>query len=272
MLTLIDADILVYESAYRCQKGIEWIPGEFTYTASLPEAQEDLETSVEYITEACEATEIVMVLTDGDRDANFRRSVWPDYKQNREGVSTGRPLLYAALREWIHETYRSHEEKGIEGDDSLGIMLTMAPDPSQVVVASVDKDMHTIPGRHYNWRKEEEGVVTVDAFNAFYFFMYQTLVGDSVDGYPGLKGCGPKGAAKILDPLLEIEYDSLNAFKYTLWVAVVQAYEKKGAEEEDALVQARCARILRAQDWDFATRSPILWTIDRELEAGDVHK
>lgn len=37
-------------------------------------------------------------------------------------------------------------------------------------------------------------------------------------------------------------------------------YEFRCITEEDALVQARCARILHADDWDFEKSEVILWT------------
>jgi DNA polymerase-1 len=44
------------------------------------------------------------------------------------------------------------------------------------------------------------------------------------------------------------------------WEAIVEAYESKGFTEEDALVQARVARILRKDDWDFDNNCHKLWT------------
>jgi DNA polymerase-1 len=44
------------------------------------------------------------------------------------------------------------------------------------------------------------------------------------------------------------------------WAAVVAAYEKAGLTEQDALTQARLARILRYSDWDNEKKEPILWT------------
>jgi len=44
-----------------------------------------------------------------------------------------------------------------------------------------------------------------------------------------------------------------------MWSAVVDAYESKGLTEEDAVMQARMARILRAEDWDFGKKAPRLW-------------
>ena len=40
----------------------------------------------------------------------------------------------------------------------------------------------------------------------------------------------------------------------------MEAFEKKGLTEDDALLQARVARILRASDYDFKKKEPIMWT------------
>jgi len=40
----------------------------------------------------------------------------------------------------------------------------------------------------------------------------------------------------------------------------VKAYTKAGLDEDDAIVQARCARILRSEDWDTETKRIKLWT------------
>ena len=41
---------------------------------------------------------------------------------------------------------------------------------------------------------------------------------------------------------------------------VVSAFKDKGLTEEDALVNARLARILTADDYDFDKRQPKLWS------------
>jgi DNA polymerase-1 len=62
--------------------------------------------------------------------------------------------------------------------------------------------------------------------------MYQTLVGDTSDGYPGCPGIGPVKAEKVLGMPPN-------------WQDVVGAYRAAKLTEADALVQARVARILR---------------------------
>ncbi len=254
-LALIDADILVYEAAYRAQSAVEWDPGEWTEGASMPEAMADFETRVKSIESAVKAKDSILVLTDSAREINFRRSLWSGYKASREGVSSKRPLLYKALRQWVRDTYEVKQKPGIEGDDSLGIMATGDingfPDVDDRVICSVDKDLKTVPGWHYNWRKHDEGIQYVSENEANYNHMMQTLTGDQTDGYPGLPNVGPKTAMKILADL----HDPAER-----WRAVVFAYGDRGFTEGDALVQARCARIIQACDWDFDKEKVILWS------------
>ena len=81
--------------------------------------------------------------------------------------------------------------------------------------------------------------------------MKQTLTGDTVDCYPGCPGVGPVKAQRILDE---------DGDEYDLWLNVVMAFEKAGLTEEDALVQARLARILTTSDYNYDKEEPILWT------------
>lgn len=259
-LALIDADIIVYEAAYRSQKSEEWEPGEFTHTASLPEATKDFTNCVDFIMENTGASEKILALSDSDRAANFRRRVWPKYKEDRGAVGRQRPLLFKALRQWVRANYNVKQKHGIEADDSLGILATVEhfgdlPPVNERIVCSIDKDLLTIPGFHFNWRKPDDGVFEQTEDVAYGYFMCQTLMGDSTDGYPGCTKIGPVKAVRILGDLEPKD----------MWAAVLATFETYGFDEKFALTQARCARILRAKDWDFETDQPLLWIPGRDF-------
>jgi len=124
------------------------------------------------------------------------------------------------------------------------------------VIVSIDKDMKTIPGLFIRWGTEDAELIEVTEQQADYWHLYQTLTGDVTDGYKGLPGCGPKGAEKVLDSFTT----ETASWLPVAWQHVVAAYEKKGLNEDDAIIQARMARILRASDYDFKNKRPILWT------------
>jgi DNA polymerase-1 len=257
-MALIDADILVYECCYRAEEATEWEPGSFTYQASLPDAIEDFTSCINNIMEATGATERIVTLSSEDRSTNFRKQSWPEYKEHRTKAGSRRPLLYHPLRAWIMEEYNARMREGIEADDTLGILATFdtstLPPMDQRIVCSVDKDMFTIPGFHYNWRKEDDGVIEITEDVAYGYFMVQTLTGDSTDNYPGCPGVGPVKALKILGDL-ECK---------DMWTAVKRAFAAKDIDEGGALNQARCARILRAKDWDFENSQPLKWVEARD--------
>ena len=233
----IDADILVYEAAFRAETTIEWEPGDASSYASLEQAQVDFMQTVASVTRlaGCDANKLT--LTTCAREDNFRHHLWPTYKENRKDGR--RPVLHAALREWVLEEYAPVHKPNIEADDVLGILATKYPGN---VIVSIDKDLDTVPGLHYNWRKPDLGVYDVTPEEAAWNHLYQTLVGDSTDGFPGCRGIGPKRAVVVLNG------QPLDDGK-GLWSCVVEAFEKKGLSEEEALVQARCAYILQRDDY-----------------------
>jgi DNA polymerase-1 len=106
--------------------------------------------------------------------------------------------------------------------------------------------MKTLPGKFYNPDTKELHNGTQSEAN--WWHMYQTLVGDATDGYSGLPSVGPKNAEKILDKSAD-----------DLWPLVVDAYVSKGLTEEDALLQARMAKILTKDLYDQTTKEVKLW-------------
>lgn len=80
----------------------------------------------------------------------------------------------------------------LEADDIICFLQS-----KDTFVYSNDKDLKQIPGWHFDFDKKD--LVEVTEEEAFRNLCYQMLVGDSTDCIPGLKGCGPTGAKKIMD-------------------------------------------------------------------------
>lgn len=244
MLTaLIDADILAYQAAASSEVPIKWDDDLWTLHASEEEARGKFLDHLSSIMEKCQADQFTLVFSDSE---NWRKQVLPTYKSNRAG--TRKPMVLKALREYAMQTYPFEVRPTLEGDDLIGIMATGNKIlKGDKIICSLDKDFKTIPGRHYNFGRDE--FFNIDEEQADYWHMIQTLTGDTTDGYTGCPGCGPKTAEKILAPLLPSEY----------WLAVCKAYAAAGLCEEEALVQARVARICRASDYNFKTKTVKLW-------------
>lgn len=248
---LIDGDVLVYEAAKANEIEIQWDEDLWTLHAHLDPAIDHLDGAVADLKEKLHADDVVMALSDYNDP--WRKSVMPTYKANRK--ATRKPVIYRPLREYVHETYQTYQRQGLEGDDILGILLTH---PSIVegdkILVSIDKDMKTLPGEHYRLRKDER--FSMSLAEADYWHLYQTLTGDTTDGYPGCPKVGPKGAEKILAPFVgDDTFDNTGA-----WAAVVLAYQKAGLSEDVALTNARVARILRHNEYSFKEHKVRLWT------------
>lgn len=229
MKLIIDGDMFLYRAAFATETEIKWDEDTWTLHSSESEAQYSFGSSIDSLVRKLDAdAEYLIAFSDTE---NYRFDIFPGYKANRK--NTRKPLGLKALRDWAIETYDSRVFPRLEADDVCGIIATLQPD---YVAVSGDKDFGTLPITWYNMMRDEMRVVTPEEADKFH--LIQTLAGDPTDGYMGVKGIGTKTAAKILDK------DG-----YT-WETVVAQYEKAGLDEDEALVNARLARILRAEDYD----------------------
>lgn len=240
---IIDGDVLVYRFAFAEQVVVEWERDLWTQHAWLNPAKVKLDEFVQEMLEQTKCDEAVIALSDLDN--NWRQTVDSEYKLHRSG--TMRPILFKPLRQFLLDEYHAAVIQTCEGDDVIGILGTDRElFPEGTVMASIDKDLKTVPGRHYNWDADNPFVFQVSKDEAKYNHLYQTLTGDRTDGYSGCPGIGPVKAKRMLD----------NA---CTWDVVRSAYAKAGLSEEEALRQARLAYVLQHQDYDAQTGRVLLW-------------
>jgi DNA polymerase-1 len=247
---LIDLDILIYEAASICEQTHPWPYGDgeimYVRTAQFEEATAKVFDSIEALREKAGADDTLLAITDG---RNWRFDVYGDYKSNRK--ASVKPMLVPLLRELFSKEANARRIATLEGDDVMGILQTRPK--NKTICVTIDKDLKTIPGKHYNFRKDEFFEVTVGEANRFH--LLQTLAGDTTDGYPGCKGIGMKKAENLL-PATVATKDIKAVWKDI----VVPTYEKFGFDEAFALTQARVARILRSTDYNSKTKQVKLWT------------
>lgn len=241
---LIDGDIIAYRASSSVQRDIDWGDGLWTCHAFLSDAKEQFYNLSEDILNrevfGDDEYEIIFAFSDSH---NFRKDLCDGYKANR--ANKRKPTCYNALVDYIKSEHHTVQLKNLEGDDVLGIYATM--DGYDSIIVSLDKDMKTIPGKFYNFGTDE--LITVTKDQAKYNHMYQTLIGDVADGYPGCPKYGPVKAKKLLDSLTPDKY----------WEGVVKAFESQGLTEADALLQARLSYILQDGDYDTETHEVKLW-------------
>lgn len=257
---IIDGDVLCYLTATAIQESFEIEEDEdktFIYS-NLKFANKKLaaKTITKLIIDIMQKTKSKdTVIAFSDNENNFRKQINPNYKANRKRVV--KPILLKWLRGYLKkENCRVFERPNLEADDVIGILATSEKIiKGDKVVWSLDKDFNTIPckfRRASRFGKDTSTIITEEM--ADWFFMYQTLIGDSVDGYTGCKDIGEKRAKKLLGKIGEKSLEEM-------WEIVQTTYEKKGMTKEEALLNARMARILRASDYDFKKKEVILWKL-----------
>lgn len=225
-MILLDADVLVYWSAFAAQKtsydcmvqsitehplqGVRKLfPNAKDRDAwmkenNLTKAQVHSEPVVDVMPEAMALKlasqrwdDVVAAAGGGKVEAyltgtgNYRDkyAVTKPYKGNR---AQEKPIHYEAVRSYF--AGRSEIVSGMEADDAIGVRSTQLA--GAAIIASIDKDMNMLPGRHYDWGKGIRFTISED--DAQLFFMAQVIAGDSTDNIQGIPGWGLKGALKEL--------------------------------------------------------------------------
>ena len=144
----------------------------------------------------------------------FRDDWYPEYKAHRPPM----PDDLRAQIEPIHAAIRAAgwpvlTIDGVEADDVIGTLATTAAvDGIDTLISTGDKDLTQLVGPRVRWFNtmsnellDEAGVAAKFGVPPEKIVDYLALIGDSVDGVPGVQKCGPKTAVKWLE-----QYGSLD--------------------------------------------------------------
>ena len=167
----------------------------------------------------------IAVIWDGGLD-DERTDALPEYKAERDPMPDDLELQLDALDEWLEAAgMHSWCHEGVEADDVIGTLTRQAEAAGlPVVIASSDKDFFQLinPNVHLLnpndktdtlWQAEQVRAKT--GVEPAQIIDWLSLVGDAVDGIPGVRGVGPKTATKLLLEYGTAEnlYSNLNAVK-----------------------------------------------------------
>ncbi|WP_341743784.1 DNA polymerase I [Azonexus hydrophilus] len=152
----------------------------------------------------------------------FRDDWYPEYKAHRPPM----PDDLRAQIEPIHAAIAAAGwpvlcVDGVEADDVIGTLATKAAaDSIDTLISTGDKDLTQLVGPHvrwYNTMSEEmldaAGVEAKFGVPPEKIVDYLALVGDTVDGVPGVAKCGPKTAVKWLTQYGSLDEIVANADK-----------------------------------------------------------
>jgi hypothetical protein len=180
-MAIIDGDVLVYMAIWKSE--------------TLEEGKKKFQELVDDVLNGLFTTDYVMAIGGPD---NFRLDLFPDYKGNRKKAKDNRPDWFNDLKSWASKLEGSVESDNCEADDLIRVWA-LECDAAGInrAVVSVDKDLHCIPGTHYN--PKDRRIYQIDEEYGGRFYWQQVLQGDSVDNIPGLPKVGPVKTKKLLE-------------------------------------------------------------------------
>jgi len=158
----------------------------------------------------------IAVIWDGGLDEE-RTEVLDEYKADRDPMPDEMDLQLDCIVEWLGASgVYSYCGDGLEADDLIGTLAKRAEvEGIEVIIASADKDFFQLINSKVRllnsndktgilWGSEQIEAKT--GVKPHQIVDWLSLVGDNVDGIPGVPGVGPKTAAKLL-----IEHGSIKA-------------------------------------------------------------
>jgi 5'-3' exonuclease len=236
MSLLIDADYIVYKCCAATETEIDFGEDLIVVTSRFSEAYEYVERELYNIASDLGCfDDSVLFFSDS---VNFRKSIDPAYKGHR---NRKKPCGYKRVINKLKEEYHVVIMPTLEADDALGIYATKEPGH---IICSPDKDMRQIPGQLFDLTQE---VVEITPEMGDRWHLIQAMAGDQTDGYAGIPGIGIKRAEALLEA------------NGATWQTVVDAFAAKDLDESVALMNARLAKILQCDDYDFTNQEPRLW-------------
>ena len=152
--------------------------------------------------------------------ASRQLAIREDYKANRGEAPEALEKQIPVIKEWTRAAgYAGVEQHGVEADDLIAAYSRkLGAEGHDVLIISADKDLaqlvtdrvhQLVPPPTANprlgWRElDPAGVEEKFGVKAGQIADYLALIGDTSDNIPGLKGVGPKTAAKWL-----VQYQTL---------------------------------------------------------------
>lgn len=235
---VIDGDWVAYTAAcYAENDGFDW-----------------LEDRIEYdLRDLSSGFDTVAVAFSCSRSDNFRRDYWPLYKANRDNKP--KPQFLGDAMDMLRERAQMVVERPrLEADDLMSMLLCEG-----WCCIAIDKDMRTVPGWHWNPRKEDNPVY-VNEEDAVAFERTQMVAGDSTDNIFGILGRGEAWAKKQLPvwnwtAILQENRDAfLNPGKRYIEKRD-RVINEANIADPDAyfLAQYQCLHLLRPEEYDKET-------------------
>ncbi|QNK89032.1 5'-3' exonuclease [Sporosarcina sp. resist] len=175
----------------------------------------------------------------------FRNDLFEGYKENRPAPAPELVPQFDMARS-VSELigWKNYGVPGMEADDLIGSFVQAWEGKAEITIVTGDKDMLQLlrPGVRIAFTKKgfnvydiytEERFIEEYGITPIQFIDTKAFTGDTSDGYPGVRGIGPKTALKLIK-----EYGSVEGVIQSLH-ELTPAIRKKIEEEMDMLLLSK---------------------------------
>lgn len=153
---------------------------------------------------------LVVALDSGKK--TFRSELYQEYKANRAAAPESLIPQFAIIREFLEEANICHFQiDGFEADDIIA-SVTAKEKEKHIAIVTSDKDLlqlvdERITCLDFFKNKVYQVIDVLEKFGIEPKFVvdYLALLGDASDNIPGVKGCGSKGAVKLIKEFGTVE-------------------------------------------------------------------
>lgn len=180
----------------------------------------------------------------------FRNDLFDGYKANRPAPAPELLPQFDMAREATNlVNWKSYGVVNMEADDVIGSLVETWHKDARITIVSGDKDLLQLLRPNVTIAFTKKGYTTYDTYTEErfveefgitpkQFIDKKAFTGDSSDGYPGVKGIGPKTALKLIQ-----EYGSVDGVLEDLQALTPAMRKKIEAEREILLLSRKLAEI-----------------------------
>ena len=116
---LVDGDLLSYKITSALEETVDWGNDNWTLWSDFKLAKQLWQQSIGFYMGLTKSKNPIICFSD---EKNFRKELDSDYKSYRKKIR--KPICYSSLKDWIKKTHICVWYKGLEGDDTIGLLAT----------------------------------------------------------------------------------------------------------------------------------------------------
>lgn len=204
------------------------------------------------------------------KEPTFRKEAFEEYQAHRPEMDEELDEQFERARQTLRAfNVPIYSKAGYEADDVIGTLAKNAEkDMDEVVIVTGDQDILQLVGGSVKVFLPSRGVVKGKVYEKDdvveklkiepeQIVDYKALAGDSSDNYPGIRGVGPKTAAKLLE-----EYGDLDEIYKNLDKIEDSLRKKLEENKKDVVLYRKLARIVTNVELEDNLEKARAWKVD----------